>query len=81
MRYWLKRLSTLSVFMVFSGLILFSSEAAAESYSFAIGGFGNKVKFTNASGDSTVQVSQSIGDYLLMNCNFAHLWNCMMLPR
>lgn len=39
MNYGLKGLSILSVFMVFTGLILFSSEAAAESYSFAIGGF------------------------------------------
>lgn len=70
MNYGLKGLSILSVVMVFSGLILFSSEAAAESYSFAIGGFGNKVKFTNASGDSTVQVSQSIGDYLFDELQF-----------
>lgn len=70
MNYGLKGLSILSVFMVFSGLIWFSSEVAAESYSFAIGGFGNKVKFTNVSGDSTVQVSQSIGDYLFDELQF-----------
>lgn len=44
---------------------------AAQSYSFVIGGFGNKVDFTNAEGDSVVQVSQSISDYLfdeLISC-------------
>lgn len=45
--------------------------AAAQSYTFAVAGFGNKVDFTNVEGDAVVQVSQSIVDYLideLMDC-------------
>lgn len=78
MRYWLERLNILSVFMLFSGLVLFSSEAGAESYSFAIGGFGNKVNFTNVEGDNVVQVSQSIEDYLfdeLQDCPNMELYD------
>lgn len=45
--------------------------AAAQSYTFAVAGFGNKVDFTNVEGDAVVQVSQPIVDYLideLMDC-------------
>lgn len=52
-------------------LVLFPAGVSAQSYSFVIGGFGNKVDFTNAEGDSVVQVSQSISDYLfdeLISC-------------
>lgn len=44
--------------------VFFPSGAAAQSYSFVVGGFGNKVAFTNAEGEGVVQVSQSVSDYL-----------------
>lgn len=56
----------------------FPSGAAAQSYSFVMGGFGNKVAFTNAEGEGVVQVSQSISDYLfdeLAGCSAIELYD------
>lgn len=56
----------------------FPSGAAAQGYSFVMGGFGNKVAFTNAEGEGVVQVSQSISDYLfdeLAGCSAIELYD------
>lgn len=56
------------------------SAVYAASYSFAIGGFGNKVAFTNVSDESVVQVSQSIADYLfdeLQDCPAMELYDAV----
>lgn len=50
----------------------------AEEYSFAIGCFGNRVNFTNASEEEVVHVSESISDYLfeeLSDCNKMKLYD------
>ena len=70
MRFFLKRICFIALAIAFAEMAFSPMGAAAKAYSFAIGGFGNKVNFTNVSGESTVQVSQSIADYLFDELQF-----------
>lgn len=66
--------------VILAVLWVLPSAVHAASYSFAIGGFGNKVAFTNVSDESAVQVSHSIADYLfdeLQDCPAMELYDAV----
>ena len=66
--------------VILAVLWVLPSAVHAAAYSFAIGGFGNKVAFTNVADESVVQVSQSIADYLfdeLQDCPAMELYDAV----